>query len=111
MPCFAHDGYHELPPVASGTTVLLDGAPASDTSPVVAYIWGPSGDRCGGHDAPAQTDIAITHQGTLTHQIHGFVSTSICRQTAGGAREILYSYPASGADVTNVAPESTSICD
>lgn len=109
MPCFTHDGYQELP-LPRGTTVLLDGDPPRDESPVLAYFWGPSDGQCDGHDAPAQSDIVIKHQATLTKDVRRFVSTDVCRRMVGGAREILYVFTASGAYVEDVSP-GTLDCD
>ena len=102
MPCFKHPDYNEHPAVPAGTVVWLDSEPAGPNAPVVAYIWGPSHGACGSHNDPSDGDITMTHTGTLARSMPGFVSSTVCRASDGGDREILYSMAVSGADVRDV---------
>ena len=119
MPCFKHGAYHELPPVPRLTEVLLGGAPASPTSPMLAYLWKASEGGCEAHTRPIDdadrerlpNDLVFTHKGKLSREIRGFICTYVCRETANRGREILYSFPASGADLEQVVPDQEPVCD
>lgn len=107
MPCFKHPDYNEHPPVPADTEVWLDSEPAPAgpmALPVVAYIWGPSHGGCGSHNDPSDGDITMTHTGTLARSMAGFVSSTVCRVSDSGDREILYSMAVSGTDVRDVHP-------
>lgn len=109
MPCHEHPSGVSGDEVPAGTAVYLSKKPKNPTSPVKIYVWLDVKKGCAAHTKPAEPNFRFTHRAKLKRAIAGFVTAGLCQGPKG--KRVLYIYAGSGADVTTVAPDATSVCE